>query len=73
MHSAYDTPVAMTLEQYMEKKGIKDAEFAERIGKDRSLVSRYRRGEVIPSLDVIARIEAATAKAVSFRDFLASS
>lgn len=60
----------MKLGKYMEKNGIKDAEFAEQIGKDRSLVSRYRRGEVIPSLDVIARIEAATSKAVSFRDFV---
>lgn len=60
----------MKLQTYMEKRGVSDAELGQKIGKDRSLVSKYRRGKVQPSLDVIARIEAATSKAVTFRDFV---
>lgn len=50
------TPLAA----YMERKQISDAEFALLIGKDRSLVNRLRRGEVRPTLDVAADIEAKT-------------
>lgn len=59
----------MKLQEYMKKKGIKDAEFAEVIGKDRTIVSKYRRGLVQPPLDVISKIDAVTNKQVSFRDF----
>lgn len=44
----------------MERKNIGDAEFAALIGKDRSLVNRLRRGDVRPTLDVAAKIEAVT-------------
>lgn len=60
----------MKLSEYMELKGLDDEKFGVSIGKDRSLVSRYRRGEVVPPLEVIAKIEEATRNAVSFRDFL---
>ena len=60
----------MKLQTYMDKKGLSDADLAGKIGKDRSLVSKYRRGKVVPSLDVIAKIERETAKAVTFRDFV---
>ncbi len=60
----------MKLEQFMQMAGLNDEQMAEKIGKDRTLVSRYRRGEVIPPLEIIARIEDATSNAVTFRDFL---
>lgn len=50
------TPLAA----YMERNKIGDADFAALIGKDRSLVNRLRRGEVRPTLDVAAEIEAKT-------------
>jgi transcriptional regulator with XRE-family HTH domain len=50
---------------------LNDEAFGSLIGKDRTLVSRYRRGEVTPPLEVIADIDKATNSAVSFRDFLA--
>jgi transcriptional regulator with XRE-family HTH domain len=44
----------------MKRHKLGDAEFALRIGKDRSLVNRLRRGEVRPTLDVAGQIEAKT-------------
>lgn len=51
------TPLAA----YMDRNKIGDADFAALIGKDRSLVNRLRRGEVRPTLEVAAQIEAKTA------------
>lgn len=62
----------MKLDAYMTMSKISDDEFAEKIGKHRTIVSRYRRGEVIPPLEVIAVIDDVTSHAVSFRDFLPS-
>ncbi len=50
------TPLAA----YMERHKISDADFAAKIGKDRSVVNRIRRGDVRPTLDVAAQIEAIT-------------
>jgi transcriptional regulator with XRE-family HTH domain len=60
----------MTLHDYMKLANIKDAEFSDKIGKDRSAVTKYRLGLITPPLEVIAEIEKATSGAVSFRDFL---
>jgi len=62
----------MKLSDYLAMAKISDEQFASVLKKDRTLVGRYRRGEVTPPLDVIAQIEAATDSAVSFRDFLQS-
>ncbi len=50
------TPLA----NYMKSEGISDAEFALRIGRDRSLVNKLRRGIVRPTLDLAAVIETQT-------------
>lgn len=68
MHPIHNAP--MRLHQFMQMAGLTDEQMAEKIGKDRTLVSRYRRGDVTPPLDVIAKIEDATSRAVTFRDFL---
>jgi transcriptional regulator with XRE-family HTH domain len=60
----------MKLHDYMKLKDISDDAFAAKLGKDRTIVGRYRRGIVIPPLDVLAQIESLTDRAVSFRDFL---
>ena len=54
----------------MKMAGLTDEQMAEKIGKDRTLVSRYRRGDVVPPLEIIAQIESASSGAVTFRDFL---
>jgi transcriptional regulator with XRE-family HTH domain len=60
----------MTLDEYAKQKSMTDEQLGALIGKDRSLVSKYRRGEVTPSLDVIATIEDVTNGKVRFRDWL---
>lgn len=60
----------MKLQTYMTKKRLDDTAFGEIIGKDRTMVSKYRRGKVVPPLEIIAKIEDATARKVSFRDFI---
>lgn len=60
----------MKLDAYMNMQRLTDEDMAQKIGKERSLVSRYRRGEVVPPLEIIAKIERVTDHAVSFRDFL---
>ena len=63
----------MKLDEYMKLKSVSDDDFASAIGKDRTSVSRYRNEKVTPPLDVIAKIDAETRGAVSFRDFLADA
>lgn len=63
----------MKLKDYLASEKMTDAQFSDLLGKERSVVTKYRRGTVTPPLDVIAKIEKATNGAVSFQDFLASS
>ncbi|HLZ78852.1 MAG TPA: helix-turn-helix transcriptional regulator [Sphingomonas sp.] len=48
------------LDDYMQRNGIKDAEFAPLIKLDRSMVSKIRRGIIKPTLDTAAEIEVQT-------------
>lgn len=48
------------LDAYLDRNGIKDAEFAPKIGRDRSMVSKLRRGIVRPTIDLAAVIERET-------------
>lgn len=61
----------MKLSEYMKLKQMTDDVLADALGKDRTIIGKYRRGIVIPPIEVIARIEDVTERAVSFRDFLA--
>lgn len=60
----------MKLSEYMALKRMTDDGLADLLGRDRTTIARYRRGDVIPPLTIIARIEEATGRAVSFRDFI---
>lgn len=60
----------MTLDAYLRAHAMTDAAFAKKIGRDRSLVSKYRRGRILPPLPVIVSIERATGGQVSYRDFV---
>lgn len=62
----------MTLDEYMRARRVTDAALAKTISKDRTLVSRYRRGLVMPPATVIAAIEVATKGAVKLRDWIAA-
>lgn len=48
------------LATYLERQGIDDAAFAERIGKDRTTINRWKKGRKKPTLDDAAKIEAET-------------
>lgn len=61
----------MTLNEYMRARQVTDAALAKTISKDRTLVSRYRRGLVMPPANIIAAIEVATKGAVKLRDWVA--
>lgn len=58
------------LEIYMREAGIDDASLGEQIGKDRTTVSRLRRGILKPTLEVAAAIESVTDGAVPIRSWI---
>jgi hypothetical protein len=55
------------LDAYLKRNGINDADFAPLIGRDRSMVSKLRRGIVRPTIDLAAVIEEKTQGAVPLR------
>ena len=59
----------MKLSKYMEAHGITDGAMALKIHKDRTMIGRYRRGEILPPADVIHRIQKVTNLAVQFNDW----
>lgn len=60
------------LGSYLEQAGIGDADFGEKINRDRSMVSKLRRGRVRPTLDLAAVIERETAGAVPMAAWVGS-
>lgn len=61
----------MKLSDYMRDHNLTDAALAERIGRHRVSVTRYRNGRVRPDWDAMMAIEAATNGAVTPNDFIA--
>lgn len=55
----------MTLDQWMSKNGVKDAELARKVGVSRPFITRIRAGARQPSLPVALRLAAATKLPVS--------
>jgi transcriptional regulator with XRE-family HTH domain len=60
----------MDLQAYMNARGLTDAQFGEKVGRDRSVVSRWRRKETLPDIDSMKRIAEATEGLVTPNDFL---
>jgi transcriptional regulator with XRE-family HTH domain len=60
----------MNLRIYMEANNLTDRELADAIDIDRSLVTRYRHGEYIPSARIILKIQQFTQGAVSLTDWV---
>jgi transcriptional regulator with XRE-family HTH domain len=53
----------------MKANGVTDAALAKRIGRERSVVTRYRNGEAQPSLDAAWAIAVETGGAVRLDDW----
>lgn len=62
----------MKLAEYLEREGLTDAAFAALVRIDRSVVSRWRRGETRPDWCSLDRISAATRGEVTPNDFVMS-
>jgi transcriptional regulator with XRE-family HTH domain len=62
----------MKLDEYLTRSGMTDAVFAEKINRDRSSVSRWRRNVSRPDWTALVAIAKATAGAVSANDFIAN-
>lgn len=60
----------MTLQEYLEKYDLTEAEFAAKIGKNQTTVGRYKRRTLTPRPPVIAQIQEATKGAVKFKDWV---
>ena len=60
------------LATYMEREGVSDADLSGRIGRDRSMVNKLRRGVLRPTLDVAAAIERETGGSVTMQTWSAS-
>jgi hypothetical protein len=52
--------MSTALDAFLKRENIDDPTFAASINRDRSIVSKIRRGVLRPTLDVAAAIEAAT-------------
>ena len=60
----------MKLREWLDKSGMDDAEFAEKIGKSPSFVSYLASGSKRPSLDTIDEIARVTKGEVTANDFM---
>lgn len=52
--------MSTALDNYMKQEKVSDADLSATIGRDRSIVSRLRRGKITPTLEIAAAIEKAT-------------
>lgn len=60
----------MTLSEYMRHKNLTDADLAPLVGRDQSVIGRYRRGDIQPDLYTVAKISEITKGKVRFKDWL---
>lgn len=64
--------MSTALDIYMKQRDIGDADLAALINRDRSVVSKIRRGVMRPTLDVAAAIDAATDGGVPLASWVAT-
>jgi transcriptional regulator with XRE-family HTH domain len=60
----------MTLNEYLHKRGIRQADFAGQIGRSAAYVSMLCAGKIWPSREVVSRIHNVTRGKVSANDFM---
>lgn len=65
--------MSTALDTYLRDEGIKDADFAPLIERDRSMVSKLRNGRVQPTIELADRIEKATGGRVPIQSWLRTS
>jgi transcriptional regulator with XRE-family HTH domain len=59
----------MTLAEFMEIEKLTDASLAEKVGRDRSNVTRWRRGDTKPDFEALVAIEKMSGGKVTALDF----
>ena len=62
--------MSTALQDYMDRQKISDADISAKIGRDRTIVSRIRRGKMLPSLEIAAAIERATKGKVPMKSWV---
>ncbi len=60
----------MTLAEYMKTAGETDATIADKVGRDRSSVTRWRLGRTKPDFDALVALERASKGLITARDFV---
>jgi transcriptional regulator with XRE-family HTH domain len=73
MHMHQMQSEGMTLDDYLSKNGISTNKAAIALGKDASLLSRYRNRKVTPSPPMIAKIVEWSGGNITPRDLLAET
>ncbi len=63
----------MTLAEFMEIEKLTDASLAEKVGRDRSNVTRWRRGDTKPDFEALVAIEKMSGGKVTASDFARAS
>lgn len=59
------------LDAYLRRESVNEADFAARIGRDRSMVNKLRRGVIKPTLELAATIEIETSGEVTMGSWVA--
>ena len=59
----------MNLSEYAIKNKLNNIQLAKLIGRDRSVIGKYRKGTVMPKPKTIMHIEVVTKGAVKLRDW----
>lgn len=62
----------MQLKEYLEKTGLKNSFFADKIGVSHQLLLRYLKGYNRPPLEILVRIEDETNGKVPVREWLSA-
>lgn len=59
----------MKLAHWLARENRTDAWLAERVGRDRSIITRIKRGDALPSVEVAAAIQRLTGGEVTATDY----
>ena len=60
----------MKLEEWMHENKVSDADLAGRVGRDRTIISKLRKGQIKPSLEVLVAVTRITEGQVTVNDFM---
>lgn len=70
MHVHLMHPPVMKLEEWMQNNSVSDADLAGRVGRDRTIISKLRKGQIKPSIKVLLAITRLTDGQVTIEDFM---